>query len=624
MKRVTVIRMAAVAAVAVSGLFAAKPALAGDVAVGIRIGEPAPVPAPVVVRETTVYSYDTYVVGPRRFLYDADWRLRLAQTDEIRAERDLDAARRHEGEVAVALDDQEALVADLHRRVDGAAANVDELRVRLAALEKRVASAHEDLDAAKVLRDGPGIADAERRLRDNEAAAAGTADELRRAQDGAASRERLRAAEADLDRIRTDLDVAHDAVFAAQDRLNLAHEAVCVALHDRDDALWGIYRDDLIAQRIRPEECGFFAVDLNFFGGRYPRDPEVLHRYFVRDVGYWRARPVEIHDRVVVVDRVTEITRIREVERVHEVKRIKEVETVESSVTVEQRRAYAERVKVEHDRFEVEKVERTKAVASGQKFHVTPTERAEAKAIVIKARADAKSEVAESRADAKATRLTAAADAKATKEQASAEARAEQIKARADAKTEVREGRADAKATREAAHADARATEIQAHGDRKAEVIDARSDAKAKVNESRADKIEARADKVEAKGDAKAKVADAQADKIQARGDARSKVAEARGDAKSEEIRARGDARGQGRPDDQRKVADRADRTPDKPVSAGRNDNGDRNAHKPAGGDSHDVQSVRERGNRDGNGRNGNGKGNKGDRNPNDPQFSGR
>ena len=78
--------------------------------------------------------------------------------------------------------------------------------VRLSALEKRVGSAREDLDAAKVLRDGPGIADAEKRLRDNEAAAAATADDLRRAQDGAVSRERLRTAEADIDHIRADLD----------------------------------------------------------------------------------------------------------------------------------------------------------------------------------------------------------------------------------------------------------------------------------------------------------------------------------------------------------------------------------------------------------------------------------
>jgi hypothetical protein len=618
MKRVTMIRMAAVAAVAVSGLFATSSASADGVSVGIRIGEPAP--APVVVRETTVYSYDTYVVGPRRYLYDADWRLRLAQADEIRAERDLDAARRHEGEVAVALDDQEALVADLHRRVDGAAANADELRVRLGALEKRVASAREDLDAARVLRDGPGIADAEKRLHDNEAAAAATAENLRRAQDGAASRDRLRAAEADLDHIRADLDAAHDAVYAAQDRLTLSHEAMCVALHDRDEALWGIYRDDLVAQRIRPEDCGF-SLDLNFFGGHYPRDPEVLHTYFVRDVGYWRARPVEVYNRVVVVDRVTEITRIREVERVHEVKRIKEVETVESSVPAEQRRAYAERVKVEHDRFEAEKVERTNAAASGQKYHVTPTERAEAKATVIKARADAKSEVAGSRADAKATRLTAAADAKATREQSAAEARATDIKARADARTEVREGRADAKATRETAHADARATEIQAHGDRKSEVIDAHSDAKAKVAEARADKIEAR-------GDAKAKVAEAHADKVEAKGDAKAKVAEAHGDAKAEEIHARTDARGQAHPED-RKVADR---TTEKPATAARNDpSSDRNTHKPAVGDGHDVQTAHDRSNRDGNGNgnggNGNGrnnKGNKGDRNPNDPQYSGR
>src|SRR3954465_3484730 len=80
LKRISVARLAAVAAVSVSGLFAAR-ASAGDVSIGIRIGEPAPPPPPVVVRETTVIDYNTYVVGFRRTLYDADWRLRVAQTD---------------------------------------------------------------------------------------------------------------------------------------------------------------------------------------------------------------------------------------------------------------------------------------------------------------------------------------------------------------------------------------------------------------------------------------------------------------------------------------------------------------------------------------------------------------
>ena len=56
-----------------------------------------------------------------------------------------------------------------------------------------------------------------------------------------------------------------------------------------------------------------------------PRDPEVLHAYFVHPVDYWVERPVEIHTRVIEVDHVTELVRIRDVERVHEGPRFQEV-----------------------------------------------------------------------------------------------------------------------------------------------------------------------------------------------------------------------------------------------------------------------------------------------------------
>ena len=52
-----------------------------------------------------------------------------------------------------------------------------------------------------------------------------------------------------------------------------------------------------------------------------PRDPEVLHAYCVRDVGYWRGNPVYVEERVVQVDRVTEVTHIREIQRVREVEK---------------------------------------------------------------------------------------------------------------------------------------------------------------------------------------------------------------------------------------------------------------------------------------------------------------
>jgi hypothetical protein len=99
--RNSIIKRAAAAAVAALGLFSTRTALAGDVSIGINIGSAPPPPPPVVV------EYDTYCVGYRANLYDADWRLRNAQAEQWRAERDLDAARRHEGEVADILDDRE-------------------------------------------------------------------------------------------------------------------------------------------------------------------------------------------------------------------------------------------------------------------------------------------------------------------------------------------------------------------------------------------------------------------------------------------------------------------------------------------------------------------------------------
>jgi len=86
------------AAVAAMGLWAGS-AAAGDLKVGldIRIGNAPPPPPPVVVEERVVVVDDAWIVGPRRRLYDADLRLRLAQSGEYRASEELEAARRHEG-----------------------------------------------------------------------------------------------------------------------------------------------------------------------------------------------------------------------------------------------------------------------------------------------------------------------------------------------------------------------------------------------------------------------------------------------------------------------------------------------------------------------------------------------
>src|SRR5881409_2395021 len=97
MKRMVTI--AALAAVASMGIWA-RSASGGDVRVGldIRVGEPLPPPPAVVLHETVVE--DGWIVGPRRRVYDADLRLRLAQHAEYRASVDLEAARAREGEIA--------------------------------------------------------------------------------------------------------------------------------------------------------------------------------------------------------------------------------------------------------------------------------------------------------------------------------------------------------------------------------------------------------------------------------------------------------------------------------------------------------------------------------------------
>lgn len=509
MQKISMIRKSAWAAAAVMGLSLTGSAFGDGISIGIRIGEPVPPPRPVVT--TTVVTYETYCVGPRRLLYDADWRLRTAQCDEIRAQEQLEAARRHEGEVAVAMDEQEGRVAELKRCVGGAAANAAEARIRLSALEKRIASARSDLDSARVLRDGPGVADAERRLRENEIAAAATVEEIRRAEAAVAAREQLAAAEGQLARIRADFDIAHDAVFACQTRLTDSHERVCLALHDRDEALWVMYREDIIWGRVRPETIGF-RIDLAAFGGRMPRDPELLHAHFVRDVTYWRERPVEIQTRVVEVDRCTEVVKIREFQRVRE-PQFKAVAAVEVNFTPEVRVQFAQRIGSERTRFEAERKERTVAAKEGRKPQVSEVERAEAKAIVMKAHADAKATemkahadakatVMEAHADAKSKEMQAHADAKATKETAHADAKAKEVGAKADAKSQVMESHADAKSKEMQAHADAKSKETTAHGDAKSKEIAARGDAKSQVMESHAD---AKSKEIAAKADAKSR-----------------------------------------------------------------------------------------------------------------------
>jgi hypothetical protein len=369
-------------------------AVAGGIDVDIRIGNPPPPPPPViVVREEVVVRepvvYESYVVGYRRDLYDADLRLRIARADEWQAHEELDAARRHEGEVAVQLDETEARIEGLRHRAGGSAEGLTELHAKvagtaevaadlhkkLAALEHRISAAREDFDAAKTLHDDDGMDDAAGRIKSNERRAASTAQELHETEERlahlrgeetavasiAADREHLHDAEARARDLHHQLEIAHEAVYSCQHRLTASQDAVFVAVHDRDEALWLLHRDEIFAGRYEPERCGFH-IDLSLWGGRLPRDPEVLHAHCVHEVGYWRSNPVYVEQRVVEVDRVTEVTHIREIQRVREVEKIQRVERVETVVKVEDRRRFAEVSVVERKRFEAETVERKTAV----------------------------------------------------------------------------------------------------------------------------------------------------------------------------------------------------------------------------------------------------------------------
>jgi len=532
MKRLSIINRAAFAAVAAFGLLSgAGTAMGGGVGIGIGINIDVPPPPQIVVVApvpAVVLDYNTYVVGFRANLYDADWRLRQAQNEQCLAQEALDAAHRHEGELAVTVDEQEGVVAQFGKQVADsdaalaaaraavgtAAADAQDARVRLTAFEHRVASARSDLDSARTLHDGPGAIDAEGRVRTNEAgAAAAAADlhaaegrmtELRAAELAATAlndaRVRLADAQAQLPRLQVDLAAAHDALFAAQQRLDAAIGAVALALHDRDESLWLLHRDDILAGRFDFGTIGFH-VDLGIWGGHLPSDIEVLHAYFVHPVAYWVDRPVEIEARVIEVDHVTDLVRIRDVERVHEGPRYQEVASVEARFPVEQRRAFAEHVVVERQRFAAERTERTAAAAEHRAPRIDPAARAEAKAAVMQAHANAKATEMQAHANAKATEMTAHGDAKATEMQAHANAKATEEQAHANAKATETQAHANAKATEAQAQANAKATEAQAHANAKGTETTAHADAKATEAQAHAN---AKATETQAHANAKA------------------------------------------------------------------------------------------------------------------------
>ena len=494
------------AATAAFGLFAGT--ASAQFRLDIRLGAPPPPPR----QEVVVLDYDRYCVGYRRDLYDADWRLRNAQIEQYNAQLALDDTRKREGEVAVLVEDREILLTDYEKRVaesdaalaaaraavGKAADDAADARARLHAYEKRIAGAKDDFEAARTLRDAAGIADAQKRIETNQLAAAGAAadlkiaegrlGELQVAEANAAAlndaRVRLVEARERLPRLREDLNIAHEAVFAARQRLDVAIGAVALALHDRDEAMWMLHRDEIMTGRATFESCGF-AIDLGVWGGRMPRDPEVVHLYFVHPTTYWVERPVEIHTRVVAFERVTEVTRIRTIQEKHEGAKFQAVAHFERTVPVEQRHASFQRVVAERQELVAERKERELAKAEHRAPRIPESVRAEAKATVIKANADAHAKQIEARADAKAEVTKAKADAQAKQIEARADARAEVSKAKADAKAEKTESQATAKSEVTRARADAQAQNTEAKAQAKAEETKAKADSRSFKTSSR-------------------------------------------------------------------------------------------------------------------------------------------
>jgi hypothetical protein len=489
----------ALAAAATFALIAGLPgsASAGGLRIDINLGAP----PPVVHHDVVVLEYDSYCVGYRHNLYDADWRLRNAQIEQWNAQDALETARHREGDVAVTVEDQEAFVAGFEKRVadsdaalaaarDAAGRAADDAadaRARIHAFEKRIAGAKDDLEAARTLRDSAGRADAEHRIATNEAAMAqavadlhateGRLADLQAAEAAAAalndSRLRLADANAHLPALRIELNTAHDEVFAAQQRLDAAVQSVALALHDRDEALWMLHRDEILTGRATLASCGF-TIDLGVWGGRMPRDPEVVHAYFVHPVAFWVERPVEIQARIVEVDRVVEIGRIRTIQEKHEGPRFREVVKFEKAYPVERRREFAERVVVERQRLTAERTERATAAAEHRAPRIPESERTEARAIVTKARAEGRAADINARAEGRAEVTKAHTDARTERiddraevNKAKADAHSEQIKAQADARADKTEARAQANAEETKAKADAKAKETEARADRK-------------------------------------------------------------------------------------------------------------------------------------------------------------
>src|SRR5689334_20076489 len=113
-------------------------------------------------------------------------------------------------------------------------------------------------------------------------------------------RAQLAVAQTDLPAQRAELVAARDQVYAAQQHLDHATMAVAVALHDRDEALWMLHREEIMTGRCEFTTCGF-VVERSRWGPR--ADVEVVHTYYVHPAAYWVEHPVEVNTRVIEVER---------------------------------------------------------------------------------------------------------------------------------------------------------------------------------------------------------------------------------------------------------------------------------------------------------------------------------
>lgn len=336
-------------------------------------------------------AYSTYCVGYRANLYESDWRLRRAQVEQWRAQEELAAAIRHEGDLAITLEDQQSVIAEYAKLLADSDAAISDAQARLSASQERIASAGAARDAAMARQDSAGASDAEQRLNAEQARASAAEQDLGAARAVAPANEvRFRCLDAQrlLPNTRQMLGTASDNIYALRLRLERAMMEVAEALHDRDEALWLLHREEILAGHGEFAAIGF-RVDRSAWGGHLPDDREIVHHLLVHPASYWAERPGEAQARVAEGDSVAEIRTIVEIESEHEAQ-FSEIEHAWQRVPPEQRQAFAERVAVERERLAADKSERAAAVAEHRQPRVSAEETSEARELAIKAKAERK------------------------------------------------------------------------------------------------------------------------------------------------------------------------------------------------------------------------------------------